>query len=44
LVQVAAGDLKAGRVLGAADLDRLEPGCSDQTLLTPFPFLAGTGP
>src|SRR5258708_21837334 len=31
LVQVAPGDLKAGRVLGAARLDRLEPGSSDPT-------------
>src|SRR5260370_40070427 len=29
LVQVAPGDLKAGRVLGAARLDRLEPGRRD---------------
>ena len=31
LVEIAAGDLEAGRVLDAACLDRLEPGGADQT-------------
>jgi hypothetical protein len=41
LVEIAAGDLDASRVLSAAGLDRLEPGGSDSALpILPTPMIA----